>query len=160
MSPTPEYLETLLLYYEEEVEGEAYFAELARRADDADRKTKLTLLAAVEGHAAEAAKPLIEKYGLSPRPALDLEKSGIREALMERKDWPALLAEMEVSYPKFVDAFRRLEAMGPAEDKAVLAFLTQHEMAAVEFLAREAERQGDSTAPLRAYLEDRPEARA
>ena len=48
------YLDTLQLYYDEEIEGEAYFARLSERFDNPDHKHKLDLLAQVERHAADA----------------------------------------------------------------------------------------------------------
>ena len=74
------YLETLQLYYEEEIEGEAYFARLSERFDDPDHARKLHLLAEVERHAAEGVAPLIEKHGLTPRPTEALIESGHADA--------------------------------------------------------------------------------
>ena len=58
------YLDTLKLYYEEEVEGEAYFAALAERLTDPDEKRKMQMMADVETFAAAAVKPLLDKYRL------------------------------------------------------------------------------------------------
>ena len=46
--PDQTYLAKLLLYYEEEIEGEAYFQGLARRFPDPAQHKRLTLLAQVE----------------------------------------------------------------------------------------------------------------
>jgi dimethylamine/trimethylamine dehydrogenase len=67
--PNQKYLDTLLLYYEEEVEGEAFFAALAERFDSIDQRRKMNLLAQVENHAAVAIRPLIEKYNLISKSA-------------------------------------------------------------------------------------------
>ncbi|MEL6236952.1 MAG: FAD-dependent oxidoreductase, partial [Pseudomonadota bacterium] len=48
----PAYLSTLLRYWEEEVEGEAYFRALADQLSDRQQKEKMTLLAEVERHTA------------------------------------------------------------------------------------------------------------
>ena len=37
-TPSPEYLKTLTLYYEEEVEGEAYFDRIAERLHEPEQK--------------------------------------------------------------------------------------------------------------------------
>ena len=60
--PSQKYLDTLQLYYEEEVEGEAYFDEAAKAFDDPLVREKLILLAECERHAAEAVEPLVHKY--------------------------------------------------------------------------------------------------
>ena len=63
-SASPEYLDTLLRYYEDEIRGEAYFFALA---DHFEERDKIILLGKVERRAAEAVVPLLQKYGLSPR---------------------------------------------------------------------------------------------
>lgn len=151
------YRETLLLYYEEEIEGEAYFATLATRFSDPDHREKLRLLAKVEAHAAFGVEPLIEKYALVPRAADTLIRKGVAEAQSETSDWAALLSDMRRTYPVYTEQFRVLEAAAPSEDRPHLAFLTRHEVAALEFLALEETRPEDSAKPLRAYLSDGPE---
>ncbi|MEO1200983.1 MAG: hypothetical protein AAFX39_17470, partial [Pseudomonadota bacterium] len=138
-APDPNYLKTLLLYYEEEIEGEAYFAELACAFDHPDHKRKLELLADVERHAAKVVAPLIAHYDLIPRPAVDLMASGQESARATDANWDALLAEMTKTYPGYVDDFRALERMGPKRDQLLLSFLTEHEIAALAFLSLEAE---------------------
>ena len=150
--PDQMYLDKLLLYYEEEIEGEAYFAELARTFPVPDQKAKLTLLAEVEAHAARAVEPVVAKYGLTPRATGALVESGRAQARATMADWAGLLAEMNRTYPGYLDAFRSLEAMAPPEDRPRLSILTAHEEAAMRFLEIEAERPQDSAAPLEAYL--------
>ncbi len=147
------YLRTLQLYYEEEVEGEAYFAELALAFADPEHRHKLLLLAAVERHAAQGVAPLLEKYRLTPRPAAGLAGSGCAEARQTPADWDRLIAGMNQSYPGYLEQFRALEAMGPPEDQRLLSFLTEHEVAALEFLALEAENPALSAQPLLSYLQ-------
>jgi len=76
--PSQEYLDTLTQYYEEEVEGEAYFAEAALAYDDPLVREKLELLAECERHAAQAVEPLLRKYGLTPQSAAALQESAAR----------------------------------------------------------------------------------
>ena len=70
-TPTQEYLDTLLLYFEEENTGEDYFLGLAERFPDQGQLEKMTYLAKVERCAAEHVRPLLHKFGLKPR--LDTE---------------------------------------------------------------------------------------
>ncbi len=146
------YLETLQLYYEEEIEGEAYFARLSERFDDPDHARKLHLLAEVERHAAEGVAPLIEKHGLTPRPTEALIESGHADADATAPDWAKLISEMQESYKGYLSAFEAFEAMGPDEDRARLSFLTEHEVAAIKFLDLEATDPARSVAPLETYL--------
>lgn len=149
---TKSYLETLLLYYEEEIEGDGYFRAFANRLDDPDHKKKMILMADVERHAAAEVAPLLAKYNLRPRPESDLVSDGQEAAQRADPDWEASLAEMRKTFPGYIDDFLNLEAMAPQEDRAHLAFLTDHEYAAIEFLELEAAGSQDSAAPLRAYL--------
>jgi dimethylamine/trimethylamine dehydrogenase len=152
-TPTQTYLDTLLLYYEEEVEGAAYFQALAERAKKADHRDKLYLLARVEHRAAGVTLPLIQKYALTPRSNAVLFQSGQEMARKATKSWDALLADMARTFPGYVNDFLRLEAMAPREDLPRLKLLTAHETAAIEFLDLELSGAPDSVAPMHTYLE-------
>ena len=92
---TQKYLDTVLLYFEEEIMGEAYFYGLAERFDEPGAKEKLSLLAKVERHAAEAVRPLLNKYDLVPRPETIL--AGLEEEQIEAHgawSWPELIDYM------------------------------------------------------------------
>lgn len=146
------YLDTLTLYYEEEIEGEAYFAALADRFSDDDHKRKLNLLAQVERHAADGVAPLIARHGLAPRSRAELVASGRADADATAPDWTILLDDMRATYAGFLAAFETLERLGPPEDRALLSFLTGHEVAAIRFLEIEATDPATSAAPLTDYL--------
>ena len=150
------YLDTLCLYYEEEIEGEAYFRALAERFDNPDHKVKLGLLADVERHAATSVAPLIKAYRLSPRAKAKLVASGIADADNTPVDWAALCDDMRRTYPGYVRAFQELERIGPECDQPRLAFLTEHEVAAIKFLEAETTSASESAAPLVAYLAAQP----
>lgn len=148
----PDYLATLTLYYEEEVEGEAYFAALADRLGDPEERRKMQMMADVETHAAAAVRPLLEKYALSPRNREDLHASGRASAAKAKGDFAGFMAAWRKSFPAYMDDFNRLETMAPPEDLPRLKVLTNHEIAAIEFLEREAKGDPDSTAPMVHYL--------
>ena len=152
-APTQKYLDTLLLYYEEEVEGEAYFQTLAEMAGNPDHRHKLQLIAKVEHYAAAITLPLIHKYELSRRSDAVLFKLGQDQARKTEKSWINLLEDMGRTFPGYVEDFLRLEAMAPQEDLPRLKLLTAHETAAIEFLDLETSGVRVSVAPLNAYLE-------
>lgn len=158
MTAETTYLETLLLYYEEEVEGEAYFNELATRFEAPEARGKLWLLAEVERHAAEGVAPLLTQYGLVPRPVEELSERGRKDARNTTANWQDLLAGMKKTYPGYLASFEKLEAMAPAADVPRLSFLTEHEVAALRFLDLEGRDPAVSAAPLRAYLATDPAA--
>ncbi len=145
--PTDQYLKTLKLYYEEEVEGEAYFAKLSERLQDPDHKEKMHLMALVENYAAAAVEPLLQKYDLTPRCAEELRVSGHAQAQNSSIDWAQLISGMQKTFPGYIGDFERLEAMAPPADLPPLKVLTAHEIAAIDFLEKEANGDPDSGAP-------------
>ncbi|MCZ4353540.1 hypothetical protein O4H61_13545 [Roseovarius aestuarii] len=151
--PSAKYLKTLTRYYEEEIEGEAYFHALADRLSDADQCHKMRLMAEVETFAAAAVRPLIDKYGLTPTPAVQLHATARQDAGKDMRDWAALISDMRRTFPGYIAEFHALEAMAPPEDINALKVLTNHEYAAIDFLEREAVGDPDSTEPMRRYLQ-------
>ena len=150
---TEHYLETLLLYFEEEIMGEAYFYGLAEKFPLQKQKDKMILLAKVERHAAEAVRPLLKKHGLKARSESKLHQIG-REDVEKSfsMGWEGYISYMVESFPKYMPEFLALEEMAPAEDKNELKILTEHEVAAIEFANLEKAGSAQSTEPLLKYL--------
>ena len=150
MRVTDKYLRTLLSYYEEEIEGEAYFYGLVDHFEEQD---KLTVLARVERRAAESVVPLLEKYKLVPREASELKTRGAGHVQRHAYfDWLEFMTYMLNRYPGYLKEFTTLERMAPEEDLYALKKLTNHEVAAIEFAKRELAGDPDSLAPLCDYL--------
>ena len=55
-------------------------------------------------------------------------------------------------FPGYIEDFQRLEAMAPPEDLPRLKLLTEHEVAAVEFLNLEISGEKNSVEPMMNYL--------
>ncbi|MCP4392059.1 MAG: NADH:flavin oxidoreductase [Gammaproteobacteria bacterium] len=146
----PDYLDTLLRYYEEEINGESYFYGLAEHFSE---REKTILLARAERVAAQAVEPLLEKYGLTPRLESDLLDEG-REYVPRHRDyaWHEFMAYIVERYPDYLDDFKALEKMAPPEDLPALERLTEHEVVVIEFAQKELAGEPDSTAPLLSYL--------
>ena len=150
MRVTGKYLRTLLSYYEEEVEGEAYFHELA---DNFEEEGKLTLLARVERRVAESVVPLLKKYKLVPKDESELKARG--EGHVQRHaslDWLEFMAYMVNRYSSYLEEFMALEKIAPEEDLYALNYLTEHEVATIEFAKRELTGDPESLVPLCNYL--------
>ena len=148
--PSQKYLDTLLQYYEEEVQGVAEFYALAEHFSE---REKTILLAEVEQVAADAVKPLLEKYNLVPRDETVLHDEGrgyVKEYLSW--DWTRYMNYVLERFPGYLDDFQGLEAMAPAEDLPALQKLTEHEVVVIEFAEKELAGDPDSTAPLLAYM--------
>jgi dimethylamine/trimethylamine dehydrogenase len=148
---SPDYLETLLSYYEDEISGEAYFYALA---DHFAERDKIILLAKTERVAAQAIEPLLEKYELVPRDDSELkneERSYLE--LHQSYSWQGFMTYIVERYPAYLDEFNALEQMAPAEDLEALKILTTHEVAVIDFAEKELAGDPDSLAPLIQYLE-------
>lgn len=150
--PSETYLKTLCRYYEEEIEGEAYFYAIAERLDCVEQRRKMALVAEVETFAAKAVRPLIDKYDLKPEPSENLLRTGRRQAENAPGNWSGQIEEMTRTFPGYVDDFLALEAMAPPEDLPRLKLLTEHEVAAVAFLEMENLGAANSERPLLTYL--------
>ena len=148
----PEYLDTLLDYFEEEIMGEGYFYGLMDQFEQPDRREKMDLMAQVERYAAEAVRPLVEKYGLMPRPEPELKLIGEGWIKGRKLDWNGLMSDIFVRYQEYLVQFHALEDMAPEEDLPELNILTEHEVVAIEFADLEIANDPDCTAPLRRYL--------
>ena len=153
MRATDKYLKTLLSYYEEEIEGEAYFYGLV---DHFEEQEKLTVLARVERHAASSVVPLLEKYDLVPRDESELKTRG--ESYVGRHasfDWFEFMTYIVKRYPDYLEDFTALKRMAPEGDLYALNILMDHEVAAIVFAKRELTGDPDSLAPLYDYLHQR-----
>ena len=111
MQASPDYLVTLLEYYEAEIMGGAYFYDLAEHFEESD---KMNLLARIERDAARAVEPLLQKYGLESRDEAELERLGqgcIK--LHQSHSWQEFMFYIIERYPGCLDEFKTLEAMAP-----------------------------------------------
>ena len=151
--PPDDYLGTLLLYFEEEIMGEAYFYGMAERFEDSVQKQKLTILAEMERYTAEAVRPLLVKHRLVARPDSILHELGREQVDASASlGWSGFVDYMVKRYPEYMPEFYALEAMAPVEDVKQLKILTQHEVAAIDFAQKEQAGDPDSIRPLLDYL--------
>ena len=146
------YLKSLLQHYEEEIEGKAYFAGIPDRFLSRGQKEKLMLLSEVETYTVAAMQSLAEKYGLTPRSTRELHANGHAQAADAPGDWNMLISEMQKTFPQYITDYERLEAMAPTEDLPGLRVVEAHNVAAVDFLNREAGNDPGSSAPLQQFL--------
>jgi len=138
--PVPtQYDRQVLEAYEDELAGAAYFDGLALAYPE--RAAFCARCAALERETADRLSPLLHKYRLEPRARATLEERGALDARRDTgRDWLELMRRSVQSYARYVEEFEALEALGPAEDRGILAALTAHEVRLIEWLRAEAER--------------------
>ena len=130
------YAAAILQAYEGEVAGAAYFDMLA--SVHPEKATFFRRCAALERATAGQLEPLIRKYRLQPQPQAELTERGRRDTRAPGAGhWRELMQQSIRSYPRYVEEFRALEAIGPAEDQPVLAALTAHEVQLIDWLRGE-----------------------
>ncbi|HUS53147.1 MAG TPA: hypothetical protein VMY41_03975 [Thermohalobaculum sp.] len=147
-----DYPAALVLFYEEEISGEAYFARMADFYPGRQRRA-LLLLAEIERRTASAMRPLLERHGLAVAGAAGLAAAGRTEAEQQSgATWQKLVAEMASGFPVFVAEFEQLEQLAPASDRSLISVLTRHEVAAIKFAQLEDAGNTESLRPLEEFL--------
>jgi arsenate reductase (thioredoxin) len=127
------YTAAVLEAYEGEVAGAAYFDALATVYPQ--KAAFFNRCAALERATASRLEELIHKYHLKPQPQAALAERGRRDTRAQGdRHWLELMQQSISAYPRYVDEFRALEAIGPAEDQPVLAVLTAHEVQLIAWL--------------------------
>lgn len=147
-----DYRTALILSYDEEISGEAYFERLATFF--AGRSSQaLLLLARIERVTAAAIRPLLDRHGFVATDHSRLRADGLAEA--NRKSgvsWQELVEGMAVDFPAFVEEFEQVERLAPASDRELIRVLTDHEVAGIEFARREVTADPRSLDPLKDFL--------
>ncbi len=139
--------------YEGEVGGHAYFTRLAACYADPDQIQKLKCLARLEKRTAQWLRPVLARYGLTPRPDAETCDRSIERADADaEKTWQQLIVHFRDDYPPYILTFEAMEAAGTDEDQPALRALTQHEVAIVEFAKRELAAVQPSELPLETLL--------
>jgi dimethylamine/trimethylamine dehydrogenase len=153
-----DYQAALVVSYEEEISGEAFFARLAEFYSGRQCRA-LLLLAEIERYTASAIRPLMDRHRLVAAEPAELRAIGREEAETHIGDtWQTLVAGMASKFPDFVEEFEQIERLAPAGDKARIGILKEHELAAIEFARKEAKGAPNSLVPLEAFLASHADA--
>jgi hypothetical protein len=132
--------------YQGEVLGEAFFAGVADRLDDAEPARKMRVLATLEQRTKDAVAPALQRAGLPTEP--DPEMLSLAEALVAdtaNTTWEGLLSSVVSVTEQFIPLYRRIGELQPAE-REVADLLVAHELALRDFAS--AEIAGDRTTSL------------
>lgn len=148
-----EYLATLLLFYEEEVIGEAFFAGLARRFPAPRSDRAMHLLSKMERCVVDCVRPLLDKHGLRPRSDAELHRIGSLEAEQcVTSTWQDYMTSIATKFPIFLEEFAALRRVAPESDLALLKVFDDHEVATIDFAKREIAGDPDSIASLTDFI--------
>ena len=148
----PSYRAALTIAYEEEISGQAYFANLAAfhlgRAREA-----LLLMAEMERITVSILAPLVALHDLriADKDALAAEGTAEAQAIRHVK-WAEIVQQMRDEYPVYVEEFADLHHQAPENEKILLQFLVDHEVAIIDFARLELDGDDKSIAPLNRYI--------
>lgn len=142
--------------FEEEISGETFFAALAETEPDPRRAALWAKVALIENRTIAALRPLAEALGLTPTDEAEVRRIGRDEAA----EWRALpfaevMAIMVRDYPTgYLAEFKAMVPNAPAQAKAAVQLLIDHEVAIIDMARVELSGIGNPAAPLDAYLHD------
>ena len=126
----------------------AYWDALAQQHEGREREA-LELLVRLHQLTVAALEPLVAKHGCSVFTTHGMKSQGQREASTRKSlPWARLVDRIRAEHPAFVLEFKDIEAMSPADDRAVLTLLVGAEEAIVEFAQRESMGDASSLEPL------------
>jgi hypothetical protein len=136
-----DFVPTLQLFIEEELQGEALFRRLADYHQGKTRNV-FQIMAAIESGVIAGMQLAIVRHSLELASPKALYEEGRREAdAMSSMTWAEFLKHVHEDYPAFNDEFDQLLRLAPATDRADVQLLVDHELAFTDFVA--AERRGD-----------------
>lgn len=148
-----EYHATLLLFYEEEVMGEAFFAGLARKFPAPRSDRAMHLLSKMERCVVDGVLPLLDRYGLRPRSDAELHRIGSMEAEQwVTSTWQDYMTSIATKFPIFLEEFAALRRVAPEADLPLLKIFDDHEVAAIDFAKREIAGDPDSIVSLTDFI--------
>jgi len=132
--------------YQGEVLGEALFAGLAGRLDDAEHARKMDVLGTLERRTKEAVAPALERAGVStePDPEMLIVAEAFADAALEGT-WEGFMASIDTVTAQYLELYRRIGELSPSE-REIADLLLAHELALGDF-AR-AELAGDTATSL------------
>jgi hypothetical protein len=146
------YLKRLEQGHRIEVNGEAVYTIAARLTSDPGRKAKWGALAELETRMKERLAAAIKTEGAFAREhALDVLLGRAIGAAAAAFPWTSTMRTLGVIARRTVRFWEQLEREHPHGDTGLLATLTAHERAQVEFAERELEGRGENS--LRPILE-------
>ena len=145
-----DYQEGILAAWQGEVWGEAFFASLAKAADDGQLRGKWETLAELEAATRDCLAALVAAQAARPDGLAQAETAAAAYAQLAHKD--AMRQMMTILDPA-IERFRGLLDAAPEADREVVQVLVDHEVALKEFAERElADEAETSLAPVRAVI--------
>ena len=152
-APSKEYRDGILLAWQGEQWGKAFFERLAQATEDAGQRAKWEVLAELEDVTGNRLLPLLDPNGERP-PAEGYRALDAAVDTYSSLSWTEALEQMIPVLDPAIERFEKLLQMAPDEDRETVQILVDHELALKRFAQREL--AGDtetSLAPARAVIE-------
>ena len=152
-STSSEYRDGILLAWQGEQWGKAFFERIAQATEDAGQRTKWEVLAELEEATGNRLLPLLDPDAERP----SAEGYRALDAAVDtyaKLSWTEALEQMVPVLDPAIERFEKLLEMAPNEDRETVQILVDHEVALKRFAEREL--AGDprtSLDPVRAVIE-------
>ncbi len=147
-----EYDELLLDAYKGELFGDAFFAELAERQPDPERREKLRTLQTVEARTATSLRRLVDDAALSVDSKKSHKEGHDLAASFDPEQWEELVRALHKALPAFLEKFERLREIARTPTDPALIALVNHERAIEKFAELEMAGDKKSMKPLEDHL--------
>ena len=124
--------------YQGEILGEAFFAAMAGARSEPEEARKLRALERLERETKQRLAAELREAGRSADAHEDKAEQGrALGAQLGQAPWRDLLASMRPELVRFVDEFRKAEALAPAGKESLARHVTSHEQALLDFVDAE-----------------------
>ncbi|WP_193101376.1 hypothetical protein [Burkholderia sp. Z1] len=148
------YRNALLAAHEGEVSGRSFFSEMAGHyRNDSYARRAFSILSEVEHETGQLMLDLLVKHRVACSDRHAAEVKGLVVAwLLRPLGWHALLDAMGQRITPALHRFEALRGIAPADDRASIELLLEHERALYAFVQRDVSRTNDALRPSLRYL--------
>ena len=147
------YADAIRRAYEGEIVGERLYRALAMQCSDADQRSKLSAISAIEAATHERLKHIAERL------QIDLSQTAIqctverRLAQLRLLSWGEFIQKAVLEWPPYLARFEVLRQAAASGDEESLQFLEDHERALVQFVNLEHSGSENSLSALSTFLQ-------
>jgi len=150
------YADAIRRAYEGEIVGERLYRALAMECSDADQRSKLSAISAIEAATHERLKHIAERL------QIDLSQTAIQSTVERRLaqlrllSWGEFIQQAVLEWPPYLARFEMLRQSAASGDEESLQFLADHERALVQFVNLEHSGSENSLSALSTFLHGLP----
>lgn len=124
-------------FYQGEVFGVAVFLALRNVAKTNRDKHQFMTLLQLESETKARLRPFLSKYKLDTVEQIDQAEIDGIVSLYQQNSWHDFVSALQKMVVPFITRYKEIERSGPDEDKSILHFMVEHEIAILNWLNME-----------------------